>query len=448
LTKILRFKDWLLLDPAERKRLGAIASARAHALEPILNAYASIRSDPDGLATGRLGGMPYAAKDIFAAPDRRPFGGLLQPQAVKDHYADALRLLDEAGGIRVGYTALTELAYEPSGYNAVHGRVRNPWNPDFISGGSSSGSAAAVASGSTVIALGSDTGGSLRIPAHCCGLTAWKPTYGVVSTRGALPLAPTLDTVGLLARSAVDLDPGLDVLGGDLPDSDAAVRAAVVVRDALGDAHPSVRKACQDGIEAIAAAGVALTYADGKALLEAADAAVLTVMQAEAARCYRYLLDDASVDSVLRKRLAKGIDIDEVALSAHIAQRPALAAAFIEKLFGSTDVAVLPVMAIRTPRAAECDPKDASFRARTLYELSRYTRFVNMIGFPAIALPVGVDDRGMPVALQIVGRPGSDCALLRLAGAVQRTTDWHDRVPDAVSAPLAHGDPPDIVRGE
>ena len=93
----------------------------------------------------------------------------------KGQQAAVLNLLDCAGGLRVGYTAMTELAYEPSGYNAVHGRVGNPWNLDFISGGSSSGSAAAVASGSVVVALGSDTGGSLRIPAHCCGATAWKP---------------------------------------------------------------------------------------------------------------------------------------------------------------------------------------------------------------------------------------------------------------------------------
>jgi aspartyl-tRNA(Asn)/glutamyl-tRNA(Gln) amidotransferase subunit A len=453
----VRFKDWPLIDAADRKLLGALVSARARALEPDLNAYALIRSESEGPAEdalkgglggalgGALGGMPYAAKDIFAAPDRRPCGGLQQPQIVRESYADALRLLDEAGGLRIGYTALTELAYEPSGYNAVHGRVRNPWNPDFISGGSSSGSAAAVASGSAAIALGSDTGGSLRIPAHCCGLTAWKPTYGIVSTRGAMALAPTLDTIGLLARSAADLEPGLDALGGDLPMLNPPISGAVIMRDAFGAAHPSVRKACQDGIEAIAASGIALTYNDGKTLIDSADGPALTVMQAEAARCHRHLLDEASINHVLRKRLAKGLDIDDAMLGVHIARRPTLAAAFVENLLGSAGVAVLPVMAIRTPRAAECDPEDALFSARTLYALSRYTRFVNMLGFPAVALPVGFDDRGMPVALQIVGRPRSDRALLRLAAAVQGMTSWHGRVPDAVSALRMHGDPPDIV---
>src|SRR5262249_25605855 len=123
-----------------------------------------------------------------------------------------LERLANAGADLVAFTSMTELAYEPSGFNQTLGRVRNPWNLDFISGGSSSGSAAAVASGAVVAALGSDTGGSLRIPAHACGVTAWKPSYGLVSTDGALALAPTLDTIGLLARSATDLLPLAPVL--------------------------------------------------------------------------------------------------------------------------------------------------------------------------------------------------------------------------------------------
>ncbi len=439
-----RFRDWPSLDGAMRRTLRVQAVARARALEPSLNAYVSLC---DGMAdpqSGALDGMPYAAKDIFAAPDRRPCGGLALPLPhLDDVQADVLRLLDQAGGFRVGHTALTEIAYEPSGYNAVHGRVRNPWNFDFISGGSSSGSAAAVASGSAVIALGSDTGGSLRIPAHVCGVTAWKPSYGVVSTRGAMPLAPTLDTIGLLARSAADMMPGVDALARDLPLL-APIRRAVVLSDIMEDAHPSVRQACQNGIDAIAASGVTLYRRDGGAALEAADEPVFTIMQGEASRCHRGLIDDETISPVLRRRLAKGLDIDDQTLAAAVAQRTALADAFIE-ILGRADVAILPVMAIRTPLAAECDPQSPSFRARTLYELSRLTRFVNMLGLPAVALPVGFDDQGLPVALQIVGRAQSDRALLALAAMVQSCTVWHGRVPDAVSSVVRSGDPPDIA---
>jgi aspartyl-tRNA(Asn)/glutamyl-tRNA(Gln) amidotransferase subunit A len=382
--------------------------------------------------------LPYAAKDIFAAPDRHPCGGLGVPLPPMDcRHADVLRALDQAGATRIGYTALTEIAYEPSGYNSVHGRVRNPWNPDFVSGGSSSGSAAAVASMTVTIALGSDTGGSLRIPAHACGITAWKPTYGAVSTRGAMPLAPTLDTIGLLARGAAEMIPAANVLadlGGETP-----VRSGAVIRDALAAAHPSIARACQDGIDAIAACGVALEHRDGLAVMGACDEPVFTIMQGEAARCHRALLDGDTIGAVLRRRLAKGLGIDDATLAHAVAQRPALAAAFERDVLQSADVAVLPVMTIRTPHAEECDPQDAAFRARTLYELSRLTRFVNMIGFPAVAFPVGFDDRGLPVALQIVGRPGSDHALLTLACDLQRKTDWHDRMPDAIASQLADG---------
>jgi aspartyl-tRNA(Asn)/glutamyl-tRNA(Gln) amidotransferase subunit A len=178
-----------------------------------------------------------------------------------------------------------------------------------------------------VLALGSDTAGSLRIPAQGCGVTAWKPTHAAVSMRGAMPLAPSLDTVGLLARGAADIVPAARVLAA-LTDQ-TPVRTGVVIGDAFAAAHPSVARACQDGIDLIAS-GVALARRDGLALIESADAALFTILQGEAARCHGGLLTHVpdAIGPVLRRRLAKGLDIDDAALAAALAQRAPLAAAF------------------------------------------------------------------------------------------------------------------------
>jgi aspartyl-tRNA(Asn)/glutamyl-tRNA(Gln) amidotransferase subunit A len=201
-----RFRNWIELDAETQARVSANAESIARRLEPRLKAFVQFERAPTTPWSAVLAGMPYAAKDQFVSATRMPHGGLAQPLPMTNiPNATVLDLFDRASARRIGYTAMTELAYEPSGYNSHHGHVGNPWNPEFISGGSSSRSAAAVASGSVVVALGSDTGGSLRIPAHCCGITAWKPTYGAVSTLGAMPLATSLDTIGLLARSASDM---------------------------------------------------------------------------------------------------------------------------------------------------------------------------------------------------------------------------------------------------
>jgi aspartyl-tRNA(Asn)/glutamyl-tRNA(Gln) amidotransferase subunit A len=430
MSKTPRFRDWAALNAAARARKRAGAAAYAQVLEPRLNAFVAFRDA--AFSAGVLDGVPYAAKDMFSAPDRRPSGGLAAlPMGVQPH-AEVLRLLDAAGGYRIGTTGMTELAYEPSGYNAVRGRVKNPWNLDFISGGSSSGSAAAVASGSVIIALGSDTGGSLRIPAHACGVTAWKPTYGAVSAIGAMPLAPSLDTIGLLGRSAVDMLAPARVLMARSEHANAPFRSAVVLADALDHTEASVARACRDGIEAIAACDVALETRAGIAAIDALDAPVLTIMQAEAARAHRVLIDQG-LDPVLAKRLKKGLAIDDQTLKANIAAQPQLTAEFLAQIFGEADAIILPVLPIRTPEAKICDPTSPAFDAKTLYQLSRWTRFVNVLGLPAVAVPVGVDDRDMPVALQIVGRPQSDLGLIALAIALQSRTNWHARVPAAIA---------------
>ncbi len=135
------------------------------------------------------------------------------------------------------------------------------------------------------------------------------------------------------------------------------------------------------------------------------------------------------MDPTLRKRLRKGLTIDDATLDASRAARPSLRSDFLERVFGTADAVLLPVMPIRTPRCAVCDPASPGFDPRTLYRLSEWTRFVNMLGLPAVAIPVGFDEGGLPLAMQIVGRPDADRALIALAEAVQMHTDWHGRVP-------------------
>lgn len=428
-----RIPDWPTLDATVRRKMSFTAAERARRLEPRLNAFVTVEDRRP--VDGNPGGLPYAAKDIFRTASHRPTGGLATPTDVAIHgETGLLARLDAAGARRIGFTGMPELAYEPSGYNHARGRVRNPWNLDFVAGGSSSGSAAAVASGSVVVALGSDTAGSLRIPAHCCGVTAWKPTHGVVPCTGVMPLAPSLDTIGLLARSARDMRDAVHILlGDDQPPADGSIAHAVAIADCFDAAELPVHRACLQGVDAIEASGVRLERRTSLAEIEAIGARTLIILQAEAARVHRARIDDPTIPAVLRKRLAKGLAIDDATLATNLSARESLTREFTARVFGAADAIILPVMAIRVPRAVETDPASDKFSASTLYALSRFTRFVNMLGFPAVAIPVGFDDRGLPVALQIVGRPHSDRALLTLAQAVQDKTEWHARVPAAIA---------------
>jgi aspartyl-tRNA(Asn)/glutamyl-tRNA(Gln) amidotransferase subunit A len=433
MAKPQRFLDWSLLTLHRRRSASSTGIARATRLEGRLHAFVELDAPQDiALKMRSLAFLPYAAKDLFFAPNHLPHCGLTAAIASRrETYADALRCLDQAGARRIGFTAMTELAYEPSGFNAVADYPRNPWNCDFIPGGSSSGSAVAVASGVSVIALGSDTGGSIRIPAHCCGVTGLKPSWGAVSAAGSVPLAPFLDCIGLLARSAADLTPAAEVLLSDTV-SRMDIEKVVVFSDLLEAAEPPIRRVCQDGVDLIRTLPVTVSSVDALPAITAIDEHALIVMQGEAARTHARFIDYPATNPILRKRLAKGLTIDDETLAASRAMRAALVDAFEDKILGSADAAILPVMPICTPRYVDVDPASPSFSGRRLYDLSRYCRFVNMLGPPAVALPVGFDDHGLPVGLQLIGRRGHDCDLIALAARIQNKSDWHARVPDAI----------------
>jgi Asp-tRNA(Asn)/Glu-tRNA(Gln) amidotransferase A subunit family amidase len=327
----------------------------------------------------------------------------------------------------VATTTMTPLAYEPSGANSGQGRPLNPWSFDHICGGSSSGSAVAVAAGCIDVALGSDTAGSLRIPAHCCGLSAWKPTHGVIDVAGTLSLAPSLDAIGFLARDAVTL---LNVAGIFIDNQPATlVRRIRVARDLVTLSAGSIVHALHSIEAALIGVGCQTSDANIEAVLVEIDPLVLRCLDGEAARSNAALISAGALDAGLAARLGKGMRISDQALHEARAALTQRAPRMLIELFGDADAVLLPVMPIPTPRVDQCDPISPHFSGRTLYALSRYTRFVNALGLPAVAFPIGFDPDGLPLAAQLVGRPGTDAALLALVGEAQTVTDWHDRVP-------------------
>jgi len=244
----------------------------------------------------------------------------------------------------------------------------------------------------------------------------------------AIELAPDL-----LGAEFAGLGVAAAVLAGLPPRATASFRTAAIISDILDATEPSVVSRIRAGADAIEACGIRLEMREGMTAIEALDTHVFTIMQAEAARTHLNLIEDGSLDPVLKKRLAKGLKIEDQVLAASLATRQQLASTFLEQVFREADILIVPVMPVRTPEAAICDPSSPSFDAKVLYQLSRWTRFVNLLGFPAVAVPVGFDDHGMPVAMQIVGKPNSDLGLIALAAAMQGSTDWHARVPSAVS---------------
>jgi aspartyl-tRNA(Asn)/glutamyl-tRNA(Gln) amidotransferase subunit A len=426
-----RFTNWFELGPAARRDWHAKSRDVAHALNGRLNAILQIEPS-HAIADGPLLGLPFGVKDMLHSAERRPSGGLADGSGLPiEGTSTLIEQLGRAGADLVCFTAMTELASEPSGFNAAHGRVKNPWNLNYVSGGSSSGSAAAVASGAVAVAVGSDTGGSVRIPACCCGVTAWKPTYGLVATEGTMPLSPSLDTIGLIGRGAGEILPAARTLA-KLPQAQP-IRRIALIRDAFEQCAPAIQQGTSDLADVLSQRGVTIGTANGLDAIEAVDAVTLTVMSAESGRVHRRYIDDNSIEPTLRRRLAKGLEISDETLAENIGKRNSLIANFESRVMTGFDAVIVPIMAITTPTADQCEPGNVRFSGRVLYALSRFTRFVNLLGYPSIAVPVGFDANGIPVGVQIIGRRNTDLALLELVEDLQRYSDWHGRIPDAVA---------------
>ncbi len=395
-----------------------------------------------------LHGVPIALKDLFDVGGVRTTGGSL---ILKDHVpaddATVVRRLRAAGAIVLGKLNMHEFAYGPEGLNFHYGHARNPWDAasERIAGGSSSGSGVAVAAGLAAGALGSDTGGSIRIPASLCGITGLKPTYGRVSRAGALPLSWSMDHVGPMTRSAADCalmlramagydaaDPTTSVL--PVPDYAAALSGEVkglrvgLLRDFFLDSAASeVKAAVEQAAHTLARAGAVVDEVS-LPLMPHVAAASFAVVASEALAYHAANLRTraAEYQPDVRERLMMGIFVSGLHY-VRAQQVRVLARAEVDGALARRDVLLAPSTPIAATLIGERHALIGDTAADVRASLVRYTRVFNLSGHPACSLPCGFTQGGLPIGMQVVGRPFDEATVLRAADAYQRLTDFHTR---------------------
>ncbi len=425
------------LSPQELERS---CRARIERWQPRINAFVSTEPRAS-MGEGPLSGVPLAHKDMFyRAGQVSNCGSKIRKGWVAEETSAALERLDAAGAADIGALNMSEFAYGPTGHNDHWGDCCNPWNPAYITGGSSSGSGAAVAARLVFGALGSDTGGSVRLPASACGVTGLKTTWGRVSRHGAMPLSHSLDTIGPLARSAEDCALLFSAIAGhDERDPltarepvavklDQAVRAIALSTAWIeANAHPEV-----------AAAVIAAAKAIGVKLVEVApppfdllSAHCLTVMQPEASAQHAQWMRERPRDysSAVRARLEAGFAVPAAQYLEVLRLRALWLERFVRDTLAQADAYLVPTIAVPIPTREATGPKGGADMPKLLGEVTRLTRWVNYLGVPALSVPCGFDSRGLPMGMQLVGRPFSEGTLLAVGHAYQRATDWHRRVP-------------------
>jgi aspartyl-tRNA(Asn)/glutamyl-tRNA(Gln) amidotransferase subunit A len=429
--------------------------AQIERLNPTLNAFITVTAESamtqartaeaeimQGNWRGPLHGIPLALKDLIdTAGIRTTAASALFKNRVPKEDAEVVRRLKNAGAVLLGKQNLHEFAYGGSSMISYYGEVHNPWNPAHIAGGSSGGSAAAVAAGLSYAAIGTDTAGSIREPAALCGVVGLKPTYGRVSAHGVIPLSTSLDHVGAITRTVSDAAVVLQAIAGfdasdmnsadvPIPDYLAGLRAGskparigVQRKFFYEDIDPEIASAIEQALE------VLRTLASD---ISEIDVDVPTDRTLQTAESYAYHAEFVSRNPELYqpetlRRIRKGAEISSAEVEQQRRELKQIRSQ-IRKVFDNVDVLVTPTTPVPAPPIAELKHNPDLLRPREIL-LLRNTRPANVWGLPAISVPCGFTSAGLPIGLQIIGPPWGEERVLQLAYAYEQATDWHKRTP-------------------
>ncbi|MCI0546011.1 MAG: amidase [Candidatus Rokubacteria bacterium] len=424
-------------------RLHAVVTVtRERALTAARRAEAEIAA---GHYRGPLHGIPYGAKDLLATAGGIPTTWGAAPLRAQsfDFDATVIRKLEAAGAVLVAKLAMVELAggmgyRQPSA--SFTGPGRNPWNPETWTGGSSSGSGAAVAAGLVPFAIGSETWGSILSPAGNCGVTGLRPTYGRVSRHGAMALAWTLDKLGPLGLTADDCGLVLDAIAGPDPADPSATGRAFRYdeRDPAGRRFrfgilPAVTEPCEEAVRASFARSLEVLQEIGSVEEVGLpdlpwETVTRTILQAEAASAFEDLIESGGISALTAPEDRAGPYARDAILAKDYIKAMRLRGVMareIDRVLSRLDLLVAP------GRAAVASPIDQEFRSAIRGTVADPMGAIgNGAGLPAVAVPNGLDPRGLPTSLQFMGRAYDENTVLAAARAYQARTDWHRRHPE------------------
>ncbi|HJM51684.1 MAG TPA: amidase [Alphaproteobacteria bacterium] len=422
---------------------------RIERLDPQLNAFISVHAEAAlaaarqaeaeiaaGHYRGPLHGVPLAVKDLFQVAGWERTCGSAFFRDTPRHDSTSVARLKAAGAVLLGLLNLHEFAFGPTGVNPHHGTARNPWDLERVCGGSSSGSGCALAASLVAGALGSDTGGSIRIPAALCGVVGLKQSYGLASRQGIFPLVAAFDHGGPLGRSVRDVAIMLQVIAGPDPadtstagaevtdyvanlDDKVSGRRVGVLVETFADLHPGVDAAVREALGVLAGLGVELIDVAPPRLAEVGRIwNALALPESYQVHATHIATHGAEYSPDVLARLELGRRVPAVDfLEAEIEVREVRAE--MAALMAAFDALVAPTAPLPAPAIAG-EPEVEGARV-----LGSLTRLANLTGQPAISLPCGFSDEGLPVGLQLIGRHFGDGELLQLARAYEQATSWH-----------------------